>query len=71
MVNTIKKRIVIRIDESLRIPEHEAFELIKKTLPTEIGVANIFFDPALGEAVMFAKRPSLISKDNDDLVNFG
>ena len=70
MVNTIKKRIVIRIDESLRIPEHEAFELIKKTLPTEIGVANIFFDPALGEAVMFAKRPSLISKANDDLVNF-
>ncbi len=63
MVNTIKKRIVIRIDESLRIPEHEAFELIKKTLPTEIGVANIFFDSALGEAVMFAKRPSLISKD--------
>ena len=70
MVNSIKKRIVIRIDESLRIPEHEAFELIKKTLPTEIGVANIFFDPALGEAVMFAKRPSLISKANDDLVNF-
>ena len=26
MVNTIKKRIVIRIDESLRKPEHEAIE---------------------------------------------
>ena len=69
MVNTIKKRIVIRIDESLRKPEHEAIEFIKKTLPDEIGVADIFFDPALGEAVIFAERPSLISKANDDLVN--
>jgi uncharacterized protein len=69
MVNTIKKRIVIRIDESLRKSEHEAIELIKKTLPDEIGVANILFDSALGEAVIFAERPSLISKANDDLVN--
>ena len=69
MVNTIKKRIVIRIDESLRIPEHEASELIEKTLPTEMGVANIFFDPALGEAVIFAERPSLIYKANDDHFN--
>ncbi|HET7147574.1 MAG TPA: beta-CASP ribonuclease aCPSF1 [Candidatus Nitrosopolaris sp.] len=69
MVNTIKKRIVIRIDESLRIPEHEAFELITKTLPTNIGVAKIFFDPALGEATIYAVRPSLISKTNDEFVN--
>src|SRR5947208_9413813 len=69
MVNTIKKRIVIRIDESLRKPEPEAIEFIKKTLPDEIDIANIFFDPALGEAVIFAKRPSLISKANGDLVN--
>jgi len=69
MVNTIKKRIVIRIDESLRKPEQEAIEFIKKTLPDAIGVANIFFDPALGEAVIFADRPTLISNANDDLVN--
>jgi KH/beta-lactamase-domain protein len=69
MVNTIKKRIVIRIDESLRKPEHEAIELVKKTLPDEIGVDNIFFDPALGEAVIFADRPSLIFKANSGLVN--
>ena len=69
MVNTIKKRIVIRIDESLRKPEQEAIEFMKKTLPDEIGVANIFFDPALGEAVIFADRPTLISNANDDLVN--
>jgi len=31
MVKHHKKRIVIRIDESLRIPEHEASELIEKT----------------------------------------
>jgi KH/beta-lactamase-domain protein len=69
MVNTIKKRIVIRIDESLRKPEPEAIEFIKQTLSDEIGVTNIFFDPALGEAMIFAKRPSLISKADGDLVN--
>lgn len=69
MVNTIKKRIVIRIDESLRKSEHEVIEIIGKTTTKEIGVANIFFDPALGEAVIFADRPSLISKANDDVVN--
>jgi KH/beta-lactamase-domain protein len=69
MVNTIKKRIVIRIDESLRRPEDEVMALLGKTISEEIGVANILFDSALGEAVIFANRPSLISKADDDLVN--
>ena len=34
MVNTIKKRIVIRIDESLRRPEDEVMELFEKTIST-------------------------------------
>lgn len=69
MVNTIKKRIVVRIDESLRQPEHEVIETIRKTITEDIGIANIFFDPALGEAVIFTDRPSLIYKANGDPVN--
>jgi uncharacterized protein len=69
MVNSIKKRIVIRIDESLRRPEDEVMELFEKTISKEIGVANIFFDSALGEAVIFTNRPYLGSKADDDLVN--
>jgi uncharacterized protein len=69
MVNSIKKRIVIRVDESLRRPEDEAMELFEKTIGKEIDVANIFFDSALGEAVIFTNRPYLVSKAGDDLVN--
>ncbi len=69
MVNSIKKRIVIRVDESLRRPEDEAMELFEKTIGKEIDVANIFFDSALGEAVIFTNRPYLVSKTGDELVN--
>ena len=69
MVNSIKKRIVIRIDESLRRSEDEVMEIFKKTISEEIGVANIFFDSALGEALIFTDRPYLVSKAEDDLVS--
>jgi len=69
MVNSIKKRIVIRIDESLRRPEDEVIDLFEKTLSKEIGLANIFFDSALGEALIFTNRPYLVSKAEDDLVS--
>lgn len=69
MVNSIKKRIVIRIDESLRRPEDEVMELFEKTISKEIGVASIFFDSALGEVLIFTDRPYLVSKADDDLVN--
>ena len=60
MVNIIKKRIVVRIDESLRQPEHEAAEVIKRNLSGEIGVTNILFDPAVGEATVFVEKPLML-----------
>ncbi len=68
MVNTIKKRIVVRIDESLRQPEPAATEVIKKTLSDEIGITNILYDPALGEATVFADRPSMSKSDDIPVV---
>jgi KH/beta-lactamase-domain protein len=63
MVNTIKKRIVVRIDESLRQPEKEATETIKKTLSHEMEITNILYDPALGEATVFVEKPSKYKTD--------
>src|SRR6476646_7217169 len=57
MVNTIKKRIVIRSDESIRNSEEEAEEILRKAIPKKFGVAEIFFDPALGEATIFTRKP--------------
>ncbi|NAL77251.1 hypothetical protein [Nitrososphaera sp. AFS] len=60
MVNIIKKRIVVRIDESLRQPEHEAAEIIRRNMSEEIGVSNVLFDPAVGEATVFVEKPLLL-----------
>src|SRR5919205_1517535 len=50
MVNTIKKRIVVRTDESIRKSEEESIEILNKIIPKELGITETFFDPALGES---------------------
>jgi KH/beta-lactamase-domain protein len=60
MVNSIKKRIVIRTDESLRLSPGESTKAITDTIPRDAGIAGTFFDAALGEAVIFAKKPRTI-----------
>jgi uncharacterized protein len=61
MVNTIKKRIVVRIDESIRKAEEEAAAIIEATVPLDARVTTTLFDPALGEALIFVKKPWLLS----------
>jgi KH/beta-lactamase-domain protein len=67
MVNSIKKRIVIRTDESLRLSPDESTKAIRDTIPREAGVAGTFFDAVLGEAVIFAKKPWTILHEGGDL----
>jgi uncharacterized protein len=69
MVNTIKKRIVIRTDESIRKPQDESTKIISETIPKEVGVAGTFFDAVLGEAALFAKKPSMLAQVGDDFDN--
>ena len=72
IVNTIKKRIVIRIDESIRKSEEEANQILHEFIPKEVRILETFFDPALGEATVFVGKPSLLQLgedyDNIDLV---
>ncbi|HEV3432938.1 MAG TPA: beta-CASP ribonuclease aCPSF1, partial [Nitrososphaera sp.] len=60
MVNSIKKRIVIRTDESLRRSQDESRKIITESMPRDAGFVGAFFDAALGEAVIFVKKPSTI-----------
>jgi uncharacterized protein len=69
IVNTIKKRIVIRIDESIRKSEEEANQILHEFIPKEIGILETFFDPALGEATVFVEKPSLLLQLGDDYDN--
>jgi len=64
IVNLIKKRIVIRSDPSVRLPETEAQKAITEIVPQEAEVTNVLFDPTLGEAIIEAKKPGIaIGKD--------
>jgi uncharacterized protein len=67
MVNSIKKRIVIRTDESLRRSQDEAREIIADSVTRDAGLVSTFFDAALGEALIFARKPSIILQDGEDL----
>ncbi len=67
MVNTIKKRIVIRTDESIRLSQDESTKLIADTIPKDAVVTGTFFDAVLGEAVIFAKKPWLILREDNSL----
>jgi len=63
LVNVIKKRIVIRTDESIRKPQDEARLILAKYVPKEANLQGTIFDTATGEVSVEAKRPWLLQKD--------
>jgi KH/beta-lactamase-domain protein len=54
----IKKRIVIRSDPSVRMPEAQS-EIIIKDILEEAGLVQAYFDPALGEVVLEVEKPGV------------
>ena len=55
MVNTVKKRIVIRTDESIRRSETECADMLRTALPGSIKISKLLFDPAVGEVTALAE----------------
>ena len=60
MVNLIKKRIVVRTEESIRKSEEEARQILIQSLPKEAELGGTFFDTAIGEMTVEVKRPWLL-----------
>jgi uncharacterized protein len=63
VVNMVKRRVVVRTDRSIRKTEQEAQEIILQSAPPEAGVDKVFFDSALGEAIIEARRPLQLSPE--------
>ena len=63
LVNIIKKRIVIRTDESIRKSEEEARKIIAECVPEEAKLQGTVFDTATGEVSIEAKRPWLLQRN--------
>ena len=66
LVNVIKKRIVVRTDESIRKSEEEARQIIAQAVPKEADMQGTFFDTAIGEVSIEAKRPWLLQRNPEE-----
>jgi KH/beta-lactamase-domain protein len=66
LVNVIKKRIVVRTDESIRKLEEDARKILTQCIPKEADLQGTFFDTATGEVSIEVKRPWLLQKNAQD-----
>ncbi len=64
IVGTIRKRIVVRSDPTVRLAEKETTRKIEGIVPKEAETTNISFDPSLGEVIIDAKKPGLVIGKN-------
>ena len=65
IVNNVKKRLVVRTEKTIRKPEEEAKSIIDNAVPSEADVKRMFFDHALGEVVIEALSPKILTGDKD------
>jgi hypothetical protein len=64
IVNVIRKRIVVRSDPSVRLPEKDAERIAREIISPEAEVTDVNFDPSLGEIIIEAKKPGLVIGKN-------
>ncbi len=60
IVGVIRKRIVVRPDPSVRLPEAEAERITRELIAPEAEITDINFDPSLGEIIIETKKPGLV-----------
>ncbi|PYB68612.1 beta-CASP ribonuclease aCPSF1 [Thermoplasma sp. Kam2015] len=64
----IRRRIAIRPDPSILLPEDQARDSIEKIIPKEAGLEDIYFEPDTGEVVIELDEPSIITARGTDYV---
>ncbi len=60
IVNEIKKRIELRVDQKILPKQEEVEEQIKKIVPEEAEITNIIFDFHRSIVLIEAKKPGLV-----------
>jgi uncharacterized protein len=69
IVNRVKKRIEVRADPGILENEEKTIELIKKAVPEDAGVKDIYFEPEFAKVVIHAEKPGLvIGKSGETLI---
>lgn len=60
LVNSLKKRIILRPDPSICLDPDSAIKLIEKIVPAEAGIKSIDFEPDFGKVIIEADKPGLV-----------
>ncbi|MHC1604879.1 MAG: beta-CASP ribonuclease aCPSF1 [Candidatus Methanofastidiosia archaeon] len=60
LAKNLRKRVVIRPDATIIMPEEEASRKIKELVPEEAEITDINFDPGISEVIIEAKKPGLV-----------
>ena len=66
LVNEIKKRIVVRTDESIRKNVDDAKKILGENVPKEASLQGVFFDTTTGEVSIEVKRPWLCQRNVEE-----
>ena len=66
LVNEIKKRIVVRTDESIRKNVDDAKKILGENVPKQASLQGIFFDTTTGEVSIEVKRPWLCQRNVEE-----
>lgn len=59
VVDMFKKRIELRPDHNISIPEENAEKIIRRIIPEEAGIAQIIFDKQRSRVIVEAEKPGL------------
>ncbi|VVB83952.1 Ribonuclease J [uncultured archaeon] len=60
IVSQIKKRIELRADQKILMPQEKAESEIKKIVPAEAEITNIIFDVQRSVVIVEAKKPGMV-----------
>ena len=60
IVSKVKKRIEVREDPSLITNEEDTEEFIRKTVPKDAIIKDIYFEPEFAKVVIHAEKPGLV-----------
>ncbi len=69
VVDKIKKRIELRAEKSILLPELETEKTIRALVPEEAEITNIIFDIQRSSVIIEAKRPGLVIGKQGSVLN--
>ena len=69
IARTIRKRVVIRSDPSIRLPVEDVLTKLQELLKDKVTIGDIEFDDNMGEVIIYVDQPNLLIKKQSDIIN--